>query len=241
MTPDYLPTVDDVLSVIRYLGQQNATLELTKSFKGIVVQEDVSILEINVNEAAFRVTNAETCAALEGDVYLHSRLFPTPVMAQIKSLNLNKGMLVLSGFAYIDSEWRKRRHERVQPKHPTYVILHWKGKAARSCIRNISVDGMGLLAYKILEKGVRIQSGSNVKLDFELPIDHKYAALKGTIININPMGSFSSAIGIRLFPKAKEARFLEQYVTQRKQEILEELNQVFWESSMPRGVESLYF
>ena len=241
MSSNYLPAVDDVLSVIRYLGQQNAALELTKSFRGIVVQQDVSILEVNPDDAAFRVTNIEMCGALEGDVYLHSRLFPKPVMAQIKSLNLSKGMLVLSGFAYIDIEWKKRQHERVQPKHPTYITLHWKGKAVRACMKNVSIDGMGVLAFEILERGMRIQPGSNVQLDFELPPDHKYTALKGTIMYLNTTVRFSITIGIRLFPKAKEARFLEKYVLLRKQEILEELNQAYWELSRPRGVESQYF
>ena len=241
MSPNCLSAVDDVLSVIRDLGQQNTTLELTKSFSGIEVHEEVSILEVNLDDATFRVNNTETCAALEGDVYLNSRLFPKPVMAQIKSLNLNRGMLVLSGFAYIDINWKKRRHERVQPKHPIYVTLHWKGKATRPCMRNISVDGMGVMAYKLLESEMRIQPGSNVQLDFILPADHIFTALKGAIIHINPMGSFLSVIGIQLFPKVKEARLLEQYVTLRKQEILEELNQVYWKLSRPRGVESLYF
>jgi hypothetical protein len=150
-------------------------------------------------------------------------------------------MLVLSGFAYVDIEWKKRQHERVQPKHPIYVTLHWKRKAVRVCMVNISVDGMGVLAYKLLERGMRIQPGSNVQLDFELLPEHKYTALKGTIIYLNTTGRFSAIIGIRLFPKAKEARFLEEYVAQREQEILVELNQAYWELSRPRGVESLYF
>ena len=241
MSPNDLPAVDDVLSVIRYLGQQNAALELTKSFRGLVLQQDVSILEVNPTDVAFRTTNIEMSAVLEGDVYLHSQLFPKPVMAQFKNLDLRKGMLVLSGFAYIDNEWKKRQHARVRPKHPTYVTLHWKRKAVRECMDNISVNGMGILAFKIFERGIRIQPGSNVRLDFKLSPDHKYMALKGAIIYVNTIGRYLTTIGIRLFPTAKESRLLENYIAPRKQEILEELNQAYWELIMPRGVESLYF
>ena len=241
MSPNDLPAVDDVLSVIRYLGQQNAALELTKSFRGLVLQQDVSILEVNPTDVAFRTTNIEMSAVLEGDVYLHSQLFPKPVMAQFKNLDLRKGMLVLSGFAYIDNEWKKRQHARVRPKHPTYVTLHWKRKAVRECMDNISVNGMGILAFKIFERGIRIQPGSNVRLDFQLSPDHKYMALKGTIIYVNTIGRYLTTIGIRLFPTAKESRLLENYIAPRKQEILEELNQAYRELIMPRGVESLYF
>jgi hypothetical protein len=241
MLPDYLPAVDDVLSVIRYLGQQNATLELTKSYRGLVLQQDVSILEVTTEDATLRTTNLEMSAALKGNVYLHSQLFPKPVMARLKSLDLKKGSLVLSGFAYIDNELKKRQHERVRPKHPTYVTLHWKGKAVRECIENISVNGMGILAFKILEKGMRIQPGSKIQLDFHLSPDYKYTGLKGAVIYINSMESYLTTIGIQLFPTARESRLLEKYIAPRKQEIMEELNQAYWELIKPRGVESLYF
>jgi len=241
MSPNYLPAVDDVLSVIRNLGQQNAPLELTRSFKGMVLRQNVSILEVSLDDVAFRTTNCEVIAALEGDVYLHSQLFPKPVMAKIKSLDLRKGLLVLCDFSYLDKEWNKRQHERVQPKHPVYVTLHWKGKAIRESMENISVNGMGIFAYKIFERGMRFQPGSNVKLDFQLSPDYQYTGLKGTIIHINSIGKHFSSIGIRLFPTAKESRLLEKYIAPRKQEILEELRQLFWELLQPRRVESLYF
>src|SRR3990172_326231 len=243
MSPYFLPAGEDVLSIIRTLGLQNAALELTKSFKGKVVQQDVDILEVNPEDAdaAFRVTDIEMCAALEGDIYLHSRLFPKPVMARLKSLNISKGMFVLSGFTYIDSEWKKRQHERVQPKHPTYVTLHWKGQAVRASMENISVDGMGVLAYKLTERRMEIQPGANIQLDFQLSPDHKYTAVKGTIVHSKTRGRFLTMIGVRLFLKAKEVRSLERFIARRKQEILVELNQAYWEMSRPRGVESLYF
>jgi hypothetical protein len=241
MSPHYSPAVDDVLSVIRYIGQQNAALELTISYKGVMVQQDVSILDVNPDDAAFQTTNIEMNAALEGNVYLHSHLFPKPVMAQLKSLNLKKGMLVLSGFVYSDIEWKKRQYERVQPKHPTYVTLYWKGKAFRVFMKNISVNGMGILAFKIFESGMRIQPGSNVQLDFKISPDHEYSDRKGKIIYINSTDRYSATIGIRLFPTVKESRLLEKYVVLRKQEILEELNEAYWELMTPRGVESFYF
>ena len=241
MSPGHLPVVDDVLSVIRYLGQQNATLELTKAFRGIVVQQDVSALEVNPDEAAFRVSNIEMCGALEGDVFLRNRLFPKPVKAHIKSLDLVKGRVVLSGFTYTDIDWKLRQHERVQPKRPIYFTFHSKGKAVRASIVNISVDGIRVLASEFDQSGIKITPGSNVQMNFELPPDHIFTALKGTIVYINTISRFLTAIGIRLLPKVEEARSLEKYVTQRKQDILEELSQAYWELSRPGGVVSLYF
>lgn len=241
MPPDYAHAVDDILSVIKYLGQRNDALKVTKSYRGLVLQQEVNILEVTGNDATLRTTNLEMSAALKGKVYLHSQLFPKPVIAQLKSLDLKKGILVLSDFAYIDNELKKRQHERVRPKHPTYVTLHWKSKAVRECIENISVNGMGILAFKFLEKGMRIQPGSKIQLEFQLSPDHNYTSLKGTVIYINSLDSYLTTIGIQLFPTIRESRLLEKYINPRKQEILEELNQAYWEMIKPKGVASLYF
>jgi hypothetical protein len=241
MLPDYFPAVGDVLSTIRSLGQQNATLELTKSYRGLVLQQDVSILEVITQDAIFRTTNSEMRAALEGNVYLHSQLFSKPVMAQLKSLDLKKGALVLSGFAYTDNELKKRQHEKVRPKHPTYVTLHWKRKAIRECIQNISVNGMGILAFKIFEKGMRIQPGSKVQLEFQLSPDNKYTGLAGKVIYINSIDRCLTTIGIQLFPTSRESRLFGKYIAPRAQEILDELSQAYSELIKPRGVASLYF
>jgi hypothetical protein len=241
MSSNYLPTAGDVLDVIKQLGQQNAALELTKSYKEILLKQDVNILEVNPDNATFRATNIEMCAALEDDVYLHNQLFPRPVMARLKGLSLNEGMLTLSDFAYRDTEWKERLHERVQPKNPSYVTLRWKKKVLRAPIENISVSGMGVLVYKLVEKGMDFQPGSTIHLDFQLPPNYEYTSIKGTIIYQHPVGSCSIKLGVQLFPKASEAQSLEKYIAQRKREILGELELLFLETSWPRGVEHLYF
>ena len=241
MSSNTLPAVDDVLSVIRYLGQQNTPLELTKSFGGLVLQQDVSILDVDSEEATFRATDVKMSAALQGDVYLHSQSLPKPVTAQLKSLDLRKGTLVLSDFAYSDVEWKKRQHERVRPKHPTYVTLHWKRKAVREYMENISEIGMGILSVKVFKEGMRLQPGSNVQLEFQLSPECSMTSLKGTVAYINTICRYLTKIGIQLLPTAKEARLLEKYIAPRKREILEELNQAYWDLTKPRGVESLYF
>jgi hypothetical protein len=241
MSSNYLPNAGDVLSVIKRLGQQNAALELTNSFKEIVLKQDVNILEVNPDYATFRATNIEMCAALEEDVFLHNQLFPKPVMARLKGLSLNEGMLVLSDFTYRDTEWKERKHERVRPKNPSYVTLRWKRRTLRAPIENISASGMGVIAYKPVEKGMRLQPGSTIHLDFQLPPNDEYTGIKGTVIYLHPIGECSIKLGIQLFPKASEAQSLEKYIAQRKREIMGELELLFLETSWPRGVEHLYF
>lgn len=241
MSSEYLPAVGDALSAIRYLGQQNAALGLTKSFRDVILKQDVNILEVNRDHVTFRATNIEMCAALDGEVTLHNQFLPKPVMAHLKGLNFNEGMLVLSGFEYRDVEWKERQHERVRPQYPSYVTLHWQRKEFRASIENISANGMGILAYKLLDKGMKLKPGINIHLDFQLAPNYKYTGLKGMVVYLHAIGRYSTKLGVQLFPKAGEAHSIENYVAQRKQEILGELDQLFLELSRPRGVECLYF
>jgi len=64
------------LSVIRALGQQNAAVELTKSFRGVVVQQDIPRPESESDEGgAFRWSSIPKMMRLpwKGEVYLPQR------------------------------------------------------------------------------------------------------------------------------------------------------------------------
>ena len=95
----------------------------------------------------------------------------------------------------------------------------------RVCMDNISVNGMGIFAYKLFDRGLRIKPGSKVQLEFQLSPSHKNMLVKGTIVYINSIDRHSTTIGVRLFPTARKSRLLNEYIAPRKQEILEELNQ----------------
>jgi hypothetical protein len=182
------------------------------------------------------------CAALEGFVHLHSRLLPRPVVARLKGLNVSKGMFILSDFAYSSAEWKERQHERVRPKDPTYISLRWKGKALRAPLVDISLNGMGILACKTrIDKEVKIQPASSVRLDFQLPPNFKFTAVKGRVVYMHPINQSVAKSGLRLYPKAREVRSLEKYIAQRKDEIMQEIDQAYLELSKPWGPESQYF
>jgi hypothetical protein len=241
MSSNYPPHADDVLSVIGQLSQSNDTLELTKSYKGIVLQQAVDILEVKPEAAIFRVNSVEMCTALRGDVYLLNQSFPKPVKAHLKSLDIRHGIIILSDFTFTEIEWGKRQYERFQPKNPYYATLRWKGKTVRAGIENISVNGIGVLANHRFERRMKIQPGASIHLDFQLAPDQIYTAVEGKVIYLKTLGRSLVKIGMQLFPKIGEARKLEDYFAHRKQEILGELNQAYWDMRMPRGVESLYF
>lgn len=236
-----MPVVDDILSLIQYLGHHNLALKMSTSYREMMLHQEISFLEAGKSSATFRATDVAMCAAMEGTVYLHNLLFPKPVGARVTHLDLNRGIFVLSNFSYVETEWRERQHERVRPRAPTYVNIHWRGKSLRTPMDNVSANGVGLLIYKLFERGFDIQPGTNIQLDFHLPPSHAFSALKGTVVYLRAIGGSLIKTGIQLFPKTKDAYSLEKYVSHRKREIIQELELAYCEMCKPRGVESLYF
>jgi PilZ domain len=241
VSTSYLPALDNVLNVIQSLSQQNSVLKLTRSFKGLLISQDVYIVDIEPGGATFQASDSRLCATQEGFVNLHSRLFPRPVVARMTEPNVDQGTFLLTDFAYIENQWTERRYERVHPKKPAHATMRWRRKAIRASVEDISVNGIGLLAYKLLEKGTQFQPGSHVLLDLPLLPDYEWTALRGTVIYVNPVKCSLVRIGLRLHLSSKEASSLENYIAGRKDEILEELELAYFEARKPRGVERLYF
>jgi hypothetical protein len=232
---------DDVLAVLGLLAKQKTSLRLTKPFRGITLTQEVKILDVNQERAVFQVSDIKIFAALEGQVHLHSQVFSRPVTARLRDLSIGEGRFVLSDFAYIHGDWKERLHERVRPKNPTYISLQCKRKSLRVSLETISVNGMGVLACKVIVRDMKVQPPSNVRLDFKLPPDYNWIDLKGKIVRSHEIGRTLASAGIQLHPNAKQARSLETYIDQRKKEIVEELDQAYFAASQPRGVEWQYF
>ena len=242
MSTNYAPAFDDAFNIIRSLSGQEIALELTQTYHGIVLNQLVSLLEVKPDCATFQATKLKMCAILEGFVHLNSHFLPRPVVARLESLNVSKGMFVLSNFAYSEAEWKERQYERVRPKDPTYVSVRCKGKALRAPLVDISLNGMGILASKgKIDREVKIRPASSVRLDFQLPPDYKLTSIRGTVVYTQAVNRSVVKSGLHLYPKAREARSLEKYTAQRKQEIMEAIEQAYLDLSQPYGPESQYF
>jgi len=241
VSSSYIPAFNNVLNVIQSLSRQNNVLRLTRSFKGLLISQDVYIVGIEPGGATFQASDSRLCATQEGYVNLHSRLFPRPVVAHMTEPNVGQGTFVLTDFAYIENQWTERRYERVHPKKPAHATLRWRRKAIRASMEDLSLNGMGLLAYKLLEKGAHFQPGSHVLLDLQLPPDYDWSALRGTVIYLNPVKCSLVRIGLRLHLNSREAYSLEKYIAGRKDEIIEELERAYFEARKPLGVERQYF
>ena len=229
------------LDMLGSLRNQDVTIKLTRSFKGIVLDQNVNIAEVNKGSASFSVIGKKIYSGLEEFVHLQSNSFPKAMVARIKSLDFNQGTIILSQFAYTETDWKERKGERVRPKSPIYIGLHWKRKVINASLVDISAAGMGILAPAILVREMDIRQGVDIKLNFQFsPID-AFDSMKGTIVYSHAINKTLVRLGIRLCPNAAETLSLERLFTDRKLETMHELDQNFKESLNRPGVEEMYF
>jgi hypothetical protein len=231
----------EINTVINSLASQNPWLKLTKPYRGIILSEDVKIITVNEQRAVFQVFDSKICAALKGCVHLHSPSLPRTVRARIKDNCISKGMFALSDFAYLDSDWQNRLHERVQPKQPTYGFLKYEDFHFRAPMQNISVNGVGVLVSKTADNETELQPDSVIKLDFRVTPEYGWAALKGRIVYLIEVTKSLLRLGIHLQPDVQQGLKLEKYIINRKKEIMEELDQAFLAGITPMGAECQYF
>jgi hypothetical protein len=216
-------------------------LILIHPFKGILLKQDVSVLETRQDSILFQATNLKMCAVLAGHTYLHSPALPKPLEARVRELDITTGMLALSDFAYLSAGWETRQHERVSPQCPTYVTAHERSGAFRASMENVSISGMGALAYKLEQVGLDIKPGCKVRLDFSLSPDATCTGIKAVVIYLQSLGISMTRLGLRLYPRSGQIRALESWIMHRQESILEELDQIYWRLRESRRVEYQFF
>ncbi len=241
MSSDGCAAVGEWFPVFETLAKQRSALTLSNSYHGIEWFQDSHILEVNPNFAVVSVRDCKTFTAPGEQIQLHNTAFSRPVRATLQEMDYDCGLLLLSGFVYSDSKWKARNHQRVQPKEPTYAILGFNRHGIRVFIENISLNGQGLLVDKRNLADSRLKLWSKVMLKFTLPPHYEWPGLKASIVAIHTINDSLARLGLRIHPNPQESRALVQYVTGRKQEIMEELSQNCYEKKVAHGIESLYF
>jgi hypothetical protein len=238
MFVDNQASYDDRVIVMDLGLDTERTMTLTKQFKGLELSQPVRLLEARPEYAVLQASDKTLVPLLEGPVFLRSQAFSTSIVGRVKNINYVDGVFHLADFSIQD--WKERQSERVQPKEPMYITLRWRSKEARLCLEDISATGMGVFAGSEVGRTIHIQPGLGVRLDFTL-IDFPFENLEGRILYRQRVGQYVDKLGLRLFPNGKQRRFLEQYVSQRRLEILDEIGEIYLRSREPHGIESQYF
>ena len=241
MVPTQINTQNEFLTFFDSLIGQNSSLLMTKVYRGITLTKKIKKILVNQQGVLFQAFDRDIYAALEGCVHLHSQLLIRPVKARVKDQPFRKGLFSLFDFSHIKDDWNDRQYERVQPKEPTYVSINYQNMTIRASLLDISINGMGLLVGSLDDHEFKFQPNTGVRSDFHTSPVFGWTKLGGAIHYQQKVADSIMRLGIRLYPKVEQARQLENYIDNRKKEILDELDQASLSASIPEGVEQQYF
>jgi hypothetical protein len=223
------------------LLEQNQTLKLTRPFKGMLFTQELSFVSLEMDRALFNISRGRLVANPGDRIFLRSPSGTEVYSARILELDNYLGQLVLAEFKSLGRSWAARSHERVQPHQPTRVTLRCQHCFLPTFLENLSLAGVGLLAYKPVERGLEPRIGQVVKVDFELPVARGRLSLPGKLVNVSYPATCLAYIGVQIYPNVQQSRVMERYITNRKGEIIDEIDRVIKASFSPPSIQDMYF
>jgi hypothetical protein len=231
----------NALDLLSRLAEKNVPLQLSMPYKGMALAQELHILDIQDGMITMQAPNQQINYLIGDFIFLHSQEIAQTIAARLAEINFLAGVMKLSEVIYLGTPWKERSDTRVEPKEPIMVDVRSGAIAYRACIENLSLNGAGLLAYKVIEKGVPLEPQQRVLIDFELPPDHGRMVVRGVIANLHLLGDTLVRIGVHILPSMLKKESLQRYIYSRKNEIMEELDRTYLEENRYSTVVNLYF
>lgn len=220
---EMLTPYTDAAQAIKSLAFQSIPVALTSTYKGIFLEEKVAPLKINPDGVIFRAPKMQICATMHPSVMLHSKLLPESVRAQVQYIDPKCGEISLSNFSFSGCYWRDRCEQRVEPADPVYANLIVQNRRYRSNLVNLSLHGAGLMIFLGDNTAANLTPKTKVDVNFKLS-EHNEFNIAAAIVSIKFLGYSLAQAGLSLSPTPNQEIWLEKYITNRKIEILNELN-----------------
>lgn len=231
--------ITSVADAISALPNPYPPVSLTKHYKGTTLNQQGRIVDITPVSATIQATQPTTFHILMGMVHLRSEAFPGAISANIHPVDYTNGTFRLSDLSY--GGWCDRKAERVQPKYSTFINMYYYRKTYRAFLEDICNEGMGILVNKAIDPDGKLRPGVKLLLEFRLTPEHLFINLKGRILYRKNIDQRLIKYGLHLIPNTNQKNTLQAFITQRYDEILNELEQDSFRMRDPFRVENQCF
>lgn len=213
----------DAMQAIKSLAFQSIPVAVTSTYKGIFLEEKVAPIKVNPDSVTFRAPKKQICATMRTPVIIHSKVLPESVSAQVLYINPKAGEVCLSNFSFTGYYWQDRYEQRIEPDAPVYATLSVQQKHYRANLVNLSIHGAGLMIYLGDSTASELTPKTRVDVNFKLSMQNEFN-ISGVIASIKFLGYSLAQAGLRLNPTTNQEIWLENYISKRKIEILNELD-----------------
>ena len=243
MVSNGISSSQDALMLLAEIAKENKPLELTNDYKGVTITQEARIISFGDDFVELQTPYYQfMCIALQGHTHIRSPGLPCLVSANLKNLEVTSGKIQLHDFACLSRSAEVRLNTRVSPQEPTRALLHLRNADLSASVVDLSAQGIGIWAYKIQEKGIKLAINTPINLDYYLPRQSKKFTLKGKVAYLKPVkSSLMVRLGVCIQPNTEQETKLQEYIRQRHQDIFRELEQAFNRSVEPFRLANIFF
>jgi hypothetical protein len=198
-------------------------LTLTNIYKELPITHSASITDIRGRHLELATSDLQLAAILHcNEVYLRSPHFDLPILGQMESIDVRRGLVRLSNFSYAELQAEHRETVRVRFKRPTSIIIHSGSNRISGIVHDISLGGccVNTLTHQGLEHGKELQ--------VELKVIDKTTGLPNctripsSIVQISGDSAPFKCV-FNFIHTSQSERFLAVLIIQRQLEIVKEL------------------
>ena len=214
----------DAMQAVKSLAFQRIPVAVTSTYKGLFFEEKVAPLKVGPDYVVFKAPKPQICLSLRYQVWLHSQILPESVRATLQTVHTASGEITLTNFTYTGDYWRDRQEQRIEPANPVHATVNVAKKTFPANLTNLSLHGAGLLVYLGENTDRNLVPRSPIEVCFNLTEQNMFHIL-GTIASCRQMGYSVIQVGVHLQPSINQVAWLENYITKRKIEILQEMDE----------------
>ncbi len=214
---------DQILFGLERVAKAGGDVELLNGYKGLPIVTKASIVKLGEGIATLNFQKRQAaCLELEGHTYILCAELEEAASATVVALDRAANTVDLANFLYAGRKIGERAIVRVEPKDEITATLQADGQTLAGLLVDISMDGVGVhLSASDIDQHLKRQLA--VQVSFDLP-DQKLE-FTGVVAYLKTV-SDAQRVGIDFSDDPHLKAVINQYVFQRRAEILNELDLV---------------
>jgi hypothetical protein len=221
---------ENVIEMLQEAFKLRQPIQLINTFRGVPVESEASIAMISQNFVAVNTTGMQTtCVALEKRTYLKSNTLAGTYRAIPIAIDIPNLGVILTKFVRVGASFGKRVELRVQPREPLRIKIHRASKTITGTIADLSPSGVGAFLFgATTEDDIQLSRADMVDIELPLPGLAHPLLLNGHVMNIHPdLESGVQRLGFRIRPGNEDRLAISEYISERKDEIMVELEALY--------------
>jgi hypothetical protein len=235
------PNSNQKFSMLNFILKAGEKLIILIPYKALLLNREVRTIKIGKDHIILQVPDHQFCSTIHERVLLVTSSTPHGIVAKVREINFQKGMITLTDFNLLGSPWYDRKSERVEPNSPTSIVMSVAKHRIRGRLENLSLHGLGVLLYTKNPPQFPYKIGDTLKAEIDLGKAIPALKMRTNLVTTFPVGQYLTHLGLEIHPQGIQKKIISEYIISRKHDILSEIEHKTIHALEPISSMDLYF